>query len=665
MRHSAILGALVAVGALAPALPGHAATTSPVISGSSASAENSCAWITMVLALSDCTYSNRMVDGFSPALQWIGPTFGGAYYTPGSPEALTTYTPVPGDAKIEPAVTGTLTIDDQGTPSGTDDTIGGTIVIGAASRSIATGAAGRVVETWTSITHTLAPTTVHFATANAGGGFDYIIGDKGDPGRLCASADPTDCFPSENAPGATASTTIWPTPSATALSIERTRNLSNAGVPGPAVAEFQNRGATTTGVLAGYSCITKIGGDCDTSTLVLSDTGGVSGDPREAPGFDNLILLVSTNASGDITEAQAYWTQEYLISLSPPNAQDNSASMGYLSFTGAVPGAKPDSVDTQTETATTIDVLANDAGIADPVTVSISVVPDQGGSAVVNGSPGNQADVDITYTSAPGFSGTETFTYELDDGTLVSSAVVTVTVADTVPAAFTFASQTDVAFSTVVTSAAATITGITTAVPISVAGGEYSVGCTGTFTSTAATITNGQTVCVRHTSAAVASTDTVTTLTIGGVAGTFTSTTAAILPDTNPEQFNFEDATNVAKDTVITSDAVTITGINSPAAIAVSGAAGSEYSIGCNGTFTSTAGTISDGQTVCVRHTSASTAGTAVTTILTVGTAPDAKSDAFSSGTRRSGGGSSSVDGLMLSLLGLVALARRSRRPAR
>ena len=100
---------------------------------------------------------------------------------------------------------------------------------------------------------------------------------------------------------------------------------------------------------------------------------------------------------------------------------------------------------------------------------------------------------------------------------------------DTVPDAFSFASQTGVPVSTVITSATITPTGYDTATAISVAGGTYSVGCTATFTSTASTISPGSSVCVRHTSSAALGTSVNTTLTIGGVSATFTSTTTSIV----------------------------------------------------------------------------------------------------------------------------------------
>jgi hypothetical protein len=106
--------------------------------------------------------------------------------------------------------------------------------------------------------------------------------------------------------------------------------------------------------------------------------------------------------------------------------------------------------------------------------------------------------------------------------------------ADTVPDAFDFTDQTGVALSTPITSGPVTITGIDAPTLISVSGGMYSIGCGAAFTAAVGTIRDGQTVCVRHTSAASVSTATATTLTIGGVAGTFTSTTTNIQPPPPP-----------------------------------------------------------------------------------------------------------------------------------
>ncbi|MGQ0620370.1 MAG: beta strand repeat-containing protein [Panacagrimonas sp.] len=209
------------------------------------------------------------------------------------------------------------------------------------------------------------------------------------------------------------------------------------------------------------------------------------------------------------------------------------------------------------------------------------------------------------------------------NATLASPSSQTLTIIDdedVTPDDFSFTDVTNVALNSVQTSNTVTVTGINTATPISVSGGTYSIGCTGTFTAAAGTINSGQTVCVRHTAAAALNTAVNTMLTIGSVSDTFTSTSTTLAADTTPNQFTFMDQTNVPRNSVRTSNAVTISGITAPAAISIMGGG---YSIGCTGTFTTAAGTISNGQTVCVRHTSASTFNTGVNTILTVGGVSD------------------------------------------
>ena len=100
----------------------------------------------------------------------------------------------------------------------------------------------------------------------------------------------------------------------------------------------------------------------------------------------------------------------------------------------------------------------------------------------------------------------------------------TVTTGDSTPDAFSFTDQTDVALSTVITSNAIIVTGISSPAPISISGGVYSIN-SGTYTSTVGTVTNGQSVTVQHTSSVANNTVTTTTLTIGGVSASFTSTT--------------------------------------------------------------------------------------------------------------------------------------------
>ena len=200
----------------------------------------------------------------------------------------------------------------------------------------------------------------------------------------------------------------------------------------------------------------------------------------------------------------------------------------------------------------------------------------------------------------------------------ISGTISAPPTSDTTPDAFTFTDQTGVALSSTITSNTITVSGIDSITPISVTGGTYSING-GAYTSSSGTVTNGQTVAVQHTSSGSNSTATNTTLNIGGVSDVFTSTTVAAAPDTTPDAFTFIDQTNVALNTVITSAAITVSGITAAAAISITGGT---YSIN-GGAYTSSSGTVTNGQTVTVRHTSSGSNSTATNTTLTIGGVSD------------------------------------------
>ena len=58
----------------------------------------------------------------------------------------------------------------------------------------------------------------------------------------------------------------------------------------------------------------------------------------------------------------------------------------------------------------------------------------------------------------------------------------------------------------------------------------YSIGCNGSFTNGDGEISNGQTLCVRHTAFPAGGAVTRTTVKVGGVSGSFVSTTADNAP---------------------------------------------------------------------------------------------------------------------------------------
>lgn len=103
----------------------------------------------------------------------------------------------------------------------------------------------------------------------------------------------------------------------------------------------------------------------------------------------------------------------------------------------------------------------------------------------------------------------------------------------TTPDKFTFTNQTGVALSSTVTSNAITVAGLTAASsPISISGpvgsnSQYSING-GSYTSQAGTVKNDDTVTVQHTSASAVGLTVTSTLSIGGVTGTFSSTTQTV-----------------------------------------------------------------------------------------------------------------------------------------
>jgi len=185
---------------------------------------------------------------------------------------------------------------------------------------------------------------------------------------------------------------------------------------------------------------------------------------------------------------------------------------------------------------------------------------------------------------------------------------------DTTPDAFAFAAQSGVPLSATVTSAPATITGINAAAPITVSGGSYSINGGG-FTTAAGTVTNGNTVAVQLTSAGTSGAQSCANVTIGGVSAQFCATTLSGTPDTTPDAFSFSPQTGVATGATVTSNVVTVSGINAPAPISVTGGS---YSVNGGG-YTTAGGTVSNGAAVTVRVSAPSTAGAQACATLAIG----------------------------------------------
>jgi len=181
---------------------------------------------------------------------------------------------------------------------------------------------------------------------------------------------------------------------------------------------------------------------------------------------------------------------------------------------------------------------------------------------------------------------------------------------DTRPNPYSYVAQTNVPRNALRTSNSVTISGIEAPAPISVSNGSYSINGA-TFVATAGSIRNGDRIRVQHRSSTASNTSVTTTMTIGGVKGTFKTTTG----DNTPDAFSFAARTGVARSSLQTSDPVTVSGITLPTAVSANGGS---YSIN-GGAYVTAAGKVVNGNVVRVQHSAAAAGNAAVNTTLNIG----------------------------------------------
>jgi len=269
-------------------------------------------------------------------------------------------------------------------------------------------------------------------------------------------------------------------------------------------------------------------------------------------------------------------------------------------------------------------------GINSATTISIS-----GGEYAINGGAfrvssstvNNNDTVAVRQTSSGNYSTASNAALtvgNISDTFTVTTLADTTPVLDTTPNGFSFTDQTGVPLNTLINANNIAITGINAATAISISGGEYAIN-NGAFGASPSTVNNNDTVRVRQASSANFSTASNAALNVGGVSDTFTVTTLADtkpVVDTTPNAFSFTDQVDVAVNTLISSSAITVSGINSAANISI---VDGLYAIN-GGSFTSNAGTVNDGDSVVVQMTSSANEATLSNTTLTI----DSISDTFS-----------------------------------
>lgn len=320
-------------------------------------------------------------------------------------------------------------------------------------------------------------------------------------------------------------------------------------------------------------------------------------------------------------------------------------AFAFPAVVAAVPG------EPQTSAAITVTGINQPAPIAISAGGSYSI--DGGAFTASPGTIGNGQTVAVRFTAPNAFFSTGSVTLSI--GGVSGSFSVTTRGRDTVAVVFSFNSASGVNPGALQTSNSVIVQGINAPSAISVSGGRYSING-GAFVSTPGVVNDGDSVIVQVTASSAFSTAVTAVLDIGGVSAGFTVTTRAA--DVQPDLFAFVPVVDATPAALLTSNTITVSGIEAAVAITVSGG---QYSV--NGApFTAAAGTVSAGDTVAVQLTASSSGGTAALATLTLGSGADQRSAAFSVTTAGSSGGASgggSAGSALLLMLGLAAGWRR------
>jgi iron complex outermembrane receptor protein len=394
----------------------------------------------------NCTYGGTSVSPTAqPFGEDVGPnSFGYHYSSVTKPEAFTNaaFLPSIGDGKTAPKMTGSITVDNS-SANPLQHLISFSLTISDPNGGKVIRHMNAVVEQFTSATQSLAPRTANAATANGAGGFDYIIGTDGFPSLLTYAFAPCsgvafgtmECSASFGAGTQPLYWNDWP---------------ATAGLGGLE----GNTGAKTVGTVVGLEC-RATGANaatvCNTNQTAWNPvvngpnqtTGGGSATVRGAAedvAWDQLLLKVSTDATGRVTSVAGFDVEEYRV-FGAGRCGDNTEGTGtytaicnswhssYFALESAPPGEANDDGPVSAPQAVTIpiDVLANDDNFADPVTVTVTTPPAKG-AAVVTDSPGAASVVRIEYTAGALETGADSFVYEVTDGVNTDTATVTINI---------------------------------------------------------------------------------------------------------------------------------------------------------------------------------------------------------------------------------------------
>jgi hypothetical protein len=363
--------------------------------------------------------------------------------------------------------------------------------------------------------------------------------------------------------------------------------------------------AVNDGKTATFTTLTTLAPGVTVLNGAIADFNG-DGKPDIAAGdydSNNLIVMLDTQMLASVTASSGSTATGTIHSLAIDTAPDAFAFIAANNATLA-----------QAYTSNAITVAGIDAAAAISISVGSYSIGCTGSFVTAAATISNGQTVCVRQTSSSAFSTATTATLTI--GGVTASYVVTTLAADTTPDAFSFAAANGVQPNAVANSAAIAVAGINTAAPISISGGSYSING-GALTSAAGTVNNGDNVQVRVTASAAFATSVSATLSIGGVNGSYVVTTRAAT--TAPMMFNFTSVTGAALDTLTTSDAISVTGIEAPASITISGDSGAAFCINANPCVNMVGATVAAGDSVRVQVRSSAAFSTMTKATLNIG----------------------------------------------
>lgn len=373
-----------------------------------------------------------------------------------------------------------------------------------------------------------------------------------------------------------------------------------------------------------------------TSTQYTSNTITLSG---MTPGVNVTASVTGTpaqsvNGGGFFTNSSFTVQNGTTIALRKTSSSSNSSTLnmtltiGGVSDTWSITTVGADTTPDQftftdvngvTRSTTQTSSLITISGVNSPATTSVSggTYSKNGGGYTTAGTTASNGDTfRLRHTSSSSYSTAVNTTLTSGGVSDTFTSTTEAEPADVTPDAFSFTDTSGVARSATQQSNTITITGISAATSVSISGGTYSKNGGG-YTTAGTTAVLNDTFNVRHTSSASFSSAVNTTLTVGGVSDTFTSTTLA--QDITPDQFTWSDISGVTRSSTVTSNTITLSGINDTVSVSVSGGTYSKN----GGGFTSSNGTAVNGDTFAVRHTASSSYDGQVSTTLTIGGVSD------------------------------------------